>query len=333
MGRIMEHVGRRRFGRGVLGLVSSVSGAALTPASARAEEFPTKPVRVVVPYPPGGATDIVARVIMPRLAERWRQTVVIDNKAGASGIVGSEIVAHSPPDGYTLLLMTAAHTINPYFSKKLPYDTERDFTPITLVVAVANTIVGSTKAGFDSLDKFLAAARAAPGKYQFGSTENTSRLVGELFRLRSGLQIENVAYKGGGPMIQELIGGHIPVGFTSPPSVMAHHRSGTLRMLAVTSKRRLEVLPDVPTMAEAGVPGVDQPGWFSLFGPGAMPPALAKRIRDDVVSVLAETEVLSRLRDLAGEPGGEEPAVFARRIKAELASWRETARAAGIEPE
>lgn len=327
----MTRSGRRVFVRGAL--AGSLGSTLLAPAIVRAQEFPSKQVRVVVPYPPGGATDIVARVVMPRLAERWKQTVIIDNKAGASGMVGSEIVAHSPPDGYTLLLMTAAHTINPYFSKKLPYDTERDFTPITMVVAVANTIVGSTKAGFDSIEKFLAAARAAPGKYQFGSTENTSRIVGELFRLRSGLQIENVAYKGGAPMIQELIGGHIPVGFTSPPSVMAHHRSGTLRMLAVTSERRLAALPDVPTMAEAGVPGVDQPGWFSLFGPGGLSPTLAQRIRDDVVAVLAESEVLSKIRELTGEPGGEEPAAFARRIKAELAKWRETAKAAGIEPE
>jgi len=286
-------------------LAASIAIAA--PTLVRAQDFPSKQVRVVVPYPAGGGTDLVARLIMPRLAERWKQSVIIDNKGGASGILGSDIVAKAAPDGYTLLVMTSAHTINPYTTKQLPYDTERDFTPITILVSGALTLVGAPKAGFDSMDKFLAAARANPGKYQFGSTENTTRMVGELFRVKSGLKIENVAYKGAAPMMQELVGGHIPVGFTSPLTAMSHHRNGTLRMLAVTSEKRLTVLPEVPTMAEAGVPGVDRPAWFSLFGPGNMPPDLALRIQGDVEAVLAEPETLAKIRDLASEPGGEAP--------------------------
>jgi tripartite-type tricarboxylate transporter receptor subunit TctC len=315
------------------GFVAAAAGLSLAPALVRAQDFPAKQVRVVVPYPAGGGTDIVARLIVPRLAERWKQTVIIDNKGGASGILGSEIVARSAPDGYTLLIMTSAHAINPSTVKNLPYDTERDFTPITILVAGALTLVGSPKAGFDSMAKFLEAARANPGKYQFGSTENTTRLVGELFRMKSGLKIENVAYKGAAPMMQELAGGHIPVGFTSPLTAMSHHRAGTLHMLAVTTDKRLALLPDVPTMAEAGVPGVDRPAWFSLFGPGNMPPALARRIRDDAAAVLAEPETQARIRDLASEPGGQEPEVFARQLKEEIAMWRDTAKAAGIEPE
>lgn len=313
--------------------VAATAGWALAPAVVSGQAYPAKQVRVVVPYPAGGGTDLVARLIMPRLAERWAQTVIIDNEGGASGILGSDIVAKSPPDGYTLLVMTSAHTINPFTTKQLPYDTERDFTPITVLVSGALTLVGSPKAGIESMDKFLAAARAQPGKYQFGSTENTTRMVGELFRVKSGLEIENVAYKGAAPMMQELVGGHIPVGFTSPLTAMSHHRNGTLRMLAVTSDKRLSVLPDVPTMAEAGVPGVDRPAWFALLGPGNMSPDLAMRIRNDVVAVLAEPETLAKIRDLASEPGGEAPDAFAQRIKDELAIWRETAKAAGIEPE
>jgi tripartite-type tricarboxylate transporter receptor subunit TctC len=316
--------------RGVLGGAAALT---LVPAAGRAQDFPSKQVRVVVPYPAGGGTDLVARLIMPRLAERWKQTVIIDNKGGASGILGSEIVAKSPADGYTLLVMTSAHTINPFTTRHLPYDTERDFTPITVLVRGAIALVGSPKAGFDSMDKFLAAARANPGKYQFGSTENTTRMIGELFRVKSGLKIENVAYKGAAPMMQELAGGHIPVGFTSPLTVMSHHRNGTLRMLAVTSDKRLAVLPDVPTMAEAGIPGVDRPAWFALLGPGNMPADLARRIRDDVVAVLGEPEILAKISELASEPGGEAPDAFAQRIKEELAIWRDTAKAAGIEPE
>ena len=312
----------------------AATGATLAAPWVRAQgNYPDQPIRWVVPYPAGGGTDLVARLVTPRLAERWKQTVVIDNKGGASGILGSDIVAKSPPDGYTLLVMTSAHTINPYTTKQLPYDTERDFTPITVLVKGALTLVGSPTGGFDSMDKFLAAARANPGKYHFGSTENTTRMVGELFRVKSGLKIENVAYKGAAPMMQELLGGHIPVGFTSPLTAMSHHRNGTLRMLAVTSEKRLEVLPDVPTMAEAGVQGVDRPAWFALLGPGNMPPELAKRIQADVAAVLAEPETLAKIRDLASEPGGESPDAFAQRVKEELVVWRDTAKAAGIEPE
>ena len=315
------------------GFVAAAAGLSVAPSRGWAQEVPARQVRVVVPYPAGGGTDLVARLIVPRLAERWKQTVIIDNKGGASGILGSEIVAKAAPDGYTLLIMTSAHTINPFTTKTLPYDTERDFTPITPLVAGAIALVGSPKAGFDTAEKFVTAARANPGKYTFGSTENTTRMVGELFRLKSGLKIENVAYKGAAPMMQELAGGHIPVGLTSPLTVMSHHRAGTLRMLAVSSGQRLTALPEVPTMAEVGAPGVDQSAWFALFGPGGLPPALARRIRDDVVAVLAEPETLAKIRDLASDPGGETPDQFAQRIKKELVTWREIAKEAGIEPE
>ena len=305
----------------------------MAPAIVRAQDYPTKQVRVVVPYPAGGGTDLVARLIVPRFADRWKQTVIIDNKGGASGILGSEIVAKAAPDGYTLLITTSAHTINPFTTKVLPYDTERDFTPVTPLIQGAIAIVGSPKAGMDTMEKFMTAARANPGKFQFGSTENTTRMVGELFRVKSGLKIENVAYKGAAPMMQELAGGHIPVGFTSPLTVMAHHRAGTLRMLAVSSDKRLPGLEDIPTIAEAGVPGVDTLAWFALFGPGKMSPALANRMRDDVVAVLAEPEMQAKIRDLSSLPGGESPDAFAQRIRKELVTWQEVAKEAGIQPE
>lgn len=314
------------------GLMAGGLALGLAPTVVRAQDYPNRQVRVIVPYPAGGGTDLVARLIVPKLADRWKQTVIIDNKGGASGILGSEIVAKAPPDGYTLLIMTSAHTINPFTTRTLPYDTERDFTPVTTLIEGAIALVGSPKAGFDTIDKFMTAAKADPGKYQFGSTENTTRMVGELFRLKSGLKIDNVAYKGAAPMMQELIGGHIPVGFTSPLTVMSHHRNGTLRMLAVSSTKRLPGLDDIPTMTEAGVP-VEQSAWFSLFGSGKLPPAIAQKLRDDVVSVLAEPEMQAKIRDLASLPGGEPPDSFAKRVNKELAIWSEIARQAGIVPE
>ncbi len=328
----MTGLSRRGFVVGAAG-ATGAAGLSMTPSVVRAQEYPAKQVRVIVPYPAGGGTDIVARLIVPKLAERWKQTVIIDNKGGASGILGSEIVARAPADGYTLLIMTSAHTINPFTTKTLPYDTERDFTPITILVAGALTLVGSPKAGMDSMEKFLAAARADPAKFPWGSTENTTRMVGELFRIRSGLKIENVAYKGAAPMMQELAGGHIPVGFTSPLTVMSQHRAGTLRMLAVSTPKRLAALPEIPTMAESGVPGVEIEAWFSLFGPGGLPPALAQRRRDAVVAVLAEPEIKAKIAELASAPGGESPEAFAALVKKELVIWGETAKAAGIVPE
>ena len=312
---------------------AAAASVALAPRMAAADAFPSKPIRIVVPYPPGGGTDIVARLVVPRLTERWKQTVIVENKAGASGIVGSEVVAHAPPDGLTLMIMTGAHTVNPVTLKRLPYDTERDFAPITTVAASPLALIGSVKAGMTSMEKFLAAARAAPGKYQFGSSENTTRFGGELFRMRSGLKMENVAYKGAAPMMQDLIGGHIPVAFSTPLSTMSHHRAGTARILAISSKKRLAVIPDVPTMEESGIQGVNQVNWFSMFGPGGMTPELAKQIQSDVAAVLAEPETLARVRDLGAEPGGEPPDVFERQVHEELALWAAVAKEAGIEPE
>ena len=285
----------------------------------------------MVPYPAGGGTDLVARLVVPKLAERWKQMVVIDNKGGASGILGSDIVAKAAADGYTLLVMTSAHTINPFTTKPLPYDTEQDFTPITILIKGALALVGSPKAGFDSMEKFLTAARANPGKYQFGSTENTTRMVGELFGVKSGLKIENVAYKGAAPMMQELVGGHIPVGFTSPLTAMSSSQRH-VKMLAVTSEKRLEVLPDVPTMAErvcrvstgrpgshCSAPATCRRSWRAACGTTWPPCWPSPRSRPR-----SATSPASRRRAADA---------FARRISEELVVWRDTAKAAGIEPE
>lgn len=248
-------MGRAETGRGVCSLIAASS----LPLIARAQEFPADRVRVVLPFPAGGASDTITRLVTSRLAVRWKQPVVVENKAGASGVVGSELVARARADGYTLLVTTGSHTSNPVTLKSLPYDTERDFVPITILADTPFALVGSTSAGFDTAEKFLAAARAKPGQFAFGSSENTSRLVGELFRQRADLQLRAVPYKGASPMLQDLAGGHIPVGFTTPLSAISLHRAGSAKILAITSDRRLTVLPEVPTMQEVGVLRHDLP--------------------------------------------------------------------------
>ena len=208
-----------------------------------------------------------------------------------------------------------------------------DPAPITTMADTPYALVGSVKAGMTAIEVFLSAARSNPGKLSYGTTESTSRLIGVLFQSGAGIQVDEVPYKGAAPMLQDLVGGHVPVGFTSPLSAMALHQAGSVRILAVTGERRLATLPDVPTLAEVGVSGLTYKVWFALFGPAGLQNSIALKIREHVVAVLAEPEVAAKIRQLAGEPGGEPVDVFARRVTGELAMWRKTAQSVGIQPE
>lgn len=312
------------------------AAAAAAPAWALAQDNVRieRPVRLVVPYPPGGTTDLLARTVGARLGERIGQSVVIENKAGAGGVLGSQQVARATPDGTTLLLATiASHGIIPALDKKPPYDPVRDFTPITVIAGTPNVLLVNNDLPAHTLAEFLALARSKPGKLTFGSTSlgGSPHMSGELLKVMAKIDMLHVPYKGGGPMMIDLIGGQIPAAFDNLPSAMAHIRAGKVRALAVTTSKRWPTAPEIPTMAEAGVPGYSMSAWFALMGPAGMPQPLTHMLQRQVAEILKEPEVAKRLLELGAEPGGMTPEEFGRFLVAEHDRWTRVGASAGIQ--
>ena len=307
--------------------------AAALPALA---EFPDRPIRIIVPYPPGGTSDLLARAVAPRLGERLKQTVVIENRAGAGGVIGSAVVAKSPADGYTLLLGTiATHGILPVLQKPAPYDAVKDFAPVTLVASTPNVLVANPSAPVRNLAELLALARAKPGSVNFGSTSlgGSPHMSGELLKTMAQVDIVHVPYKGGGPMLIDLMGGQIPFGFDNLPSSMNHIRAGKIRALAVTTAKRWPGAPEIPTMAEAGVPGYEASAWFGLLAPANTPKPIVELLQRHVAAILRQPEVEKMLLEQGAESVGNTPDEFARLIAAELQKWDKVVAATGVKLE
>ncbi len=316
-------------GMAVLALTLAVALPALA-------EFPDRPIRIVVPYPPGGTSDLLARAVAPRLGERLKQTVVIENRAGAGGVIGSQVVAKSPADGYTLLLGTiATHGILPVLQKPAPYDAVKDFAPVTLLASTPNVLVVNPSAPVRNLAELLALARAKPGSVNFGSTSlgGSPHMSGELLKTMAQVDIVHVPYKGGGPMLIDLMGGQIPVGFDNLPSSMNHIRAGKIRALAVTTAKRWPGAPEIPTMAEAGVPGYEASAWFGLLAPASTPKPIVELLQRHVAAILRQPEVEKTLLEQGAEPVGNTPDEFARLIAAELQKWDKVVAATGVKLE
>ena len=319
---------RRRF--------LSVAGAAvagLTAASfAWAQSYPTHPVRAIVPFPPGGATDIVARPIVQELSKRLGQQFLVENVPGASGDIGTAKAAKAAPDGYTLLFAYSSHVVNPSLFDKVPYDPVRDFAPITL--AVTSPAVLSVHPAFPAktLDELIALIRAQPGKYTYasGGTGTQPHLAAEQLRLSLGLDIVHVPYNGGGPALVSMIAGHTPIGFTTLPPTVPHIKSGKLRALAIAGRKRSPSVPDVPTMAEAGYPGVEGDTWVGVFAPAGTDKKVVALLNREMVGILAQPAMKERLADLGYEPVGNTPDEFAVQIRTEMAKWAKVIRSAGI---
>lgn len=308
-------------------------GAAALPAHA---DYPDKPIRIIVPYPPGGTTDLLARAIAPRLAERVKQPVVVENRAGAGGVIGAQAVAKAAADGHTLLFGTiATHGILPVLQKPAPYDTTRDFAPITLVANTPNVLLANPAAPFRSVAELLAQARAKPGSLHFGSTSQggSPHMSGELLKALAQVDLVHVPYKGGGPMLIDLIGGQIPLGFDNLPSALPHIRSGKLRALAVTTAQRWPGTPEIPTLAEAGVTGYEAAGWFGLLAPGGTPRAVVEVLQRQVSAILRQPEVEKYFLDQGAEPVGNTPDEFSNLIAAELQKWARVVTATGVKLE
>lgn len=292
-----------------------------------------RPIRLVVPYPPGGTSDLLARTVGVRLSDRLGQPVVIENKAGAGGVVGSQQVAKAAPDGTTLLLSTiASHGIIPALQKTPPYDPVRDFTPITVIAGTPNVLLVNNDLPVKTLQEFLTLARSKPGALNFGSTSQggSPHMSGELLKVMAKIDMLHIPYKGGGPMLIDLIGGQIPAAFDNLPSAMAHIRAGKVRALAVTTAKRWPTAPDIPTMAEAGVPGYEMAAWFALMAPAGLPKPLTDMLHREVAATLKEPEIRTRLIELGADPSGITPDEFSRFLVAEREKWTRVGNSSGV---
>jgi len=312
---------------GVLIAALLLAGAA-APADAA---WPERPVRWVVPYPPGGATDIVARIVGAKLSIAFGRSVVIDNRPGAGGNVGTDVVAKSPRDGYTMLFAGVAHAISETAYSVLPFDLHRDLASVVLLSRLPNVMVVAPSFPARSVPEFIALAKAQPGKLNFASSGNGTsvHLSGELFKFMTGIDMAHVPYRGAAPAVQDLIGGHVQVMFDNIPSAIGHVRSGNLRALAVTTAIRSPALPDLPTIAES-VPGYEAYSWFSIMVPSGTPAPAVQRINRDTNTVLAMAEVRDRLLELGATPAGGTPEECARFLDEEIEKWAKVVRAAHV---
>ena len=304
--------------------------------AALAQAFPERPVRILVGYPPGGGTDLVARLVAQPLSEKWRQPVVVDNRPGANAIIATDAVAKAKPDGYTLLMAYATElAVNPATHKTLPYDPSRDFAPILQLGSAPLVLAVHPSLPAQDLRAFVALAKAKPGALSYSSSGNGSvhHFAGELFKLGSGADLLHVPYKGSGPAVADAVSGQVQATFASLASVLRFVQSGRLRALAVTAPQRADQMPDVPSAAEAGIAGVELTSWYGLLAPAGTPPELIRRIAADAAAVLASAEVKKGFETQGMGMAESSPAAFAEFIRTETAKFARIARAAKIQPE
>jgi tripartite-type tricarboxylate transporter receptor subunit TctC len=317
----------------MLRVVFAGLGALACTGSAPAQVFPSKPVRFVVPFAPGGQSDVVARTVGQKAGERWGQPVIVENKPGAATTIGADFVAKSPADGYTILLAPAPFVITQYAYPKLPYDSRRDFTPVTLLVTNPLVVtINPGKVAAKSFQEFVAAAKKEPGKLNYGSPGNGSlpHLATELFRLRSGIDVVHVPYKGGGPAVVDLVGGQIAFMFASPLEVMPHVKAGKLAVLGVTSSKRLGYWPEVPTVIESGYPDYEALAWFGVVAPAATPRDVVAKLSADIVAAVRSPDVSEKLAAQGAEVAGTTPEEFGQFLVREHARWSEAVKAANV---
>jgi len=303
--------------------------------AALAQTWPAKPVRVVVPFPPGGGTDIVARTVTPKMAEILGQPFVIENRAGAGGNIGTELVAKSPADGYTLLVASASTAINTTLVPNLSWSFPRDFAPVVLMVVNNHLLAAHPSVPASNVRELLALARAKPGQVTYASygSGSSAHLTAELFKLMAGVDLLHVPYKGAAPAVNDLVGGQVNIIFADVAALLSHLKSGKLKALGIGAAKRFEGLPDVPTIDQSGVPGFEAGGFLGLVAPAGTPPAAIQALNAAAQKSLALPEVRERLLALASPPVGGTPAQFASHIEREIDKWARVIRAANIKPE
>ena len=316
--------GRRALFGALLGtLAASVSIA---------QTYPSKPLRFVVPYPAGGGTDIVGRMVAAKLTEAWGQQVVVENRPGASGILGNDMVAKAAPDGYTVLIGITTLVQMPHLNPKLPYDVFRDFTPVAQLALSSNLFAVPANSPAKTLKEFIAMARAEPGRFGYGSygAGTSSHLHGELFNLQTGLKLTHVPYKGGAPLATDLMGGQVPAGLIDVASARPHLASGRMRFLAISGSKRYAALPDVPTFAEQGLADFEANGWFAMFLPANAPREVSAKLAGEVARILKLPEVSARIADMGLAPGDVTQDAFGAVMKRDFAVWGRIVREAQI---
>jgi tripartite-type tricarboxylate transporter receptor subunit TctC len=308
--------------------------ALLCGAAHAQSDYPTRPIRFIVPLVPGGAADILARALGQKLTERLNQQVVIDNRPGAGQTVGTEIAARAAPDGHTILIAASAHTINPSLWK-LRYDSNKDFSAIGMVAMVPNVLVIHPSVPGRTVKEFIANARAKRAELNFGSsgTGSASHLSGELFKLSTGIQFVHIPYKGQGQVMTDMLGGHIKVAFPSIPASIQHIKSGRMIALGVTTRQRSSALPDLPTIEEAGVPGYEVSGWYGILGPAGIPRRVVERLNTELTRILQEPSMREMLAREGAEPRSSTPDEFAHIIAADIVKWAKVVKTAGIKVE
>lgn len=300
-------------------------------AQAPAAKFPTKGVTLVVPYSAGGGTDAIGRLMAQRLSELWGHSVVVENRTGANGAIGSNSVARASADGHTLLLVVGSHAVNPVLMKSLPYDTDKAFTPITNIASSPAVLVVAGNGPYKTLPDLVAAARKQ--ELGIGYSEGQTRLTGELIKQAGKLQTVGVAYKGGAPMIVDVIGGHLPMGVTSVVSALPHVRSGALRVIGVADAKRMGLFPDALTFKEAGLDGVESLNWYGLFAPAGMAPSLVEQLNQDLKKVAADPAVMKQMESQGANMILTPPNEFRAFLASELKKWALVAKRSGITPE
>ena len=327
----MPFVSRRQVLQGGLAMVAGT----VAPAGFAQGAFPSRPIKFIVPFPPGGATDLVSRLLASRLQESWGQTVLVENKAGASGMIGTEQVARAAADGHTVLVTITTHVQNPAIFTKVPYDPIKDFAPVSQICLSYLVLVVKPDFPARNLKEFVALVKANPGKYSFGSfgAGTSSHIVGEGFARRAGLDMTHVPYKGSAPMTSDLLGGQVPCAWADVSTATQHIAAGKLKPLAVTGERRAPLLATVPTLLESGYPGFEALGWVGILLPAGTPKAIVDKYSAEMVRLVKLPEVRARLYDQTLMPVGDNAESFARTLKRDMVLWQQSAAAAGITPQ
>lgn len=322
--------------RGVLAgtLVTSLTLVPLA-ARAQADAYPTKPVKFIVPYPPGGGTDVIARIVQGRLQALLGQPVIIENRGGAAGSLGTDVVAKSPPDGYTVLFTLSSHTINPAIYPKLAFNTAKDFQPVGVVASLPQILVANPSFPAKNVAELTAMAKAKPGSLQFASVGNGSpgHLAGELYKLRAGLDMTHVPYRGGGPAVTDVMGGQVPLLWVSIPAAAPFVKAGKLKALAVSTLKRSAAFPDVPTMQEAGVPDFEVDSWYAVFVPAKTPKPVVDKLNTVLNQIVREADIKEKLLQQGSEGVGGTPEALGKVVTSELARWSKLVKEANIKAE